>query len=126
MIIYEKEKKLNINFENSTEKQPDIVLEKKDGKTEIIVNGNNNTLPKTTSEDVGKAVVVDEDGGYTLGLSGGGSISSVNGKTGSVVLDAEDVGAIESPESPVSGQFLVYDGDKWTAQTVETWQGGSY
>ena len=31
-----------------------------------------------------------------LGASGGGSVSSVNGQTGAVVLDAEDVGAAPS------------------------------
>ena len=53
-------------------------------------------------------------------------VQSVNGQTGAVVLDADDVGAIEAPSSPTSGQFLVYDGSAWTAMTLATWQGGSY
>lgn len=39
---------------------------------------------------------------------------------------AEDVGAIAAPASASAGQFLVYDGSAWTAQTLATWQGGSY
>jgi hypothetical protein len=38
----------------------------------------------------------------------------------------EDVGAIAAPASPSAGQFLVYNGTAWVAQTLTTWQGGSY
>lgn len=31
MIIYEKENKLNINFDNSAEAEPDVVISKEDG-----------------------------------------------------------------------------------------------
>ena len=55
-----------------------------------------------------------------------GSVDSVNGQTGTVVLDADDVGAIAAPSSPTSGQFLVYNGSAWVAQTLATWQGGNY
>lgn len=133
---------------------------------------------------------------------GGGAVSSVNGKTGAVVLDAEDVGAkpasytapvdsvngqtgavaldasdvgayekpaggipktdlatdvqtslgkadtalqtvpatyrtaaaqdtidsgkIDKPSNPATGAFLVWDGSAWTAQTLTTYNGGSY
>lgn len=53
-------------------------------------------------------------------------VQSVNGQTGAVTLDADDVGAIAAPSSPTSGQFLVYNGTAWVAQTLATWQGGSY
>ena len=33
---------------------------------------------------------------------------------------------ITSPTSPTSGAFLVWDGTAWVAQTLATWQGGSY
>lgn len=60
----------------------------------------------------------------------GGAVTSVNGQTGAVVLTipstAADVGAIAAPSSPTSGQFLVYDGTAWVAQTLSTWAGGSY
>lgn len=39
---------------------------------------------------------------------------------------AADVGAIAAPSSPSSGQFLVYNGSAWVAQSLSTWQGGSY
>lgn len=39
---------------------------------------------------------------------------------------ADDVGAIAAPSSPATGAFLVWDGSAWTAQTLSTWQGGSY
>ena len=78
-------------------------------------------------------------------------VSSVNGKTGAVNLTSGDiaydetatyqagtVGAelsnqsrhlndkITSPTSPASGAFLVWNGTAWVAQTLATWQGGSY
>jgi hypothetical protein len=93
---------------------------------------------------------IDEHGG-----GGGGAVSSVNGKTGAVVLTASDVGAgtyskpsggipatdltstaqtslgkadtaIQSPSSPATGAFLVWNGTAWVAQTLATWEGGSY
>ena len=33
---------------------------------------------------------------------------------------------ITSPTSPASGAFLVWNGTAWVAQTLATWQGGSY
>lgn len=53
-------------------------------------------------------------------------VQSVNGSTGAVVLDADDVGAIAAPSSATSGQFLVYDGTAWVAQTVPSAQGVSF
>lgn len=34
--------------------------------------------------------------------------------------------AIPAPSSASAGQFLVYNGSAWVAQTLATWQGGSY
>lgn len=39
---------------------------------------------------------------------------------------AQEVGAIASPSSPATGAFLVWNGSAWAAQTLSTWQGGSY
>jgi hypothetical protein len=39
---------------------------------------------------------------------------------------AGDVGAIALPSSPSNGDFLVYNGSSWVAQSLSTWQGGSY
>lgn len=41
-------------------------------------------------------------------------------------LTANDVGAIAKPSSASSGQFLVFNGTEWVAQTLQSWQGGSY
>ena len=35
-------------------------------------------------------------------------------------------GAIASPSSPSVGDFLVYTSNGWAAQSLSTWQGGSY
>lgn len=59
-------------------------------------------------------------------VTGGGAVDSVNGQTGTVVIDAEDVGAIAAPSSPTTGSFLVWNGSAWVAQTLSTWQGGNY
>lgn len=57
-------------------------------------------------------------------------VTSVNGNTGAVVLSipstAADVGAIAAPSSPATGAFLTFNGTAWVAQTLSTWQGGSY
>lgn len=40
---------------------------------------------------------------------------------------ASDLAAkITAPSSPATGAFLVYNGSAWVAQTLSTWQGGSY
>lgn len=39
---------------------------------------------------------------------------------------AAEVGAIAAPSSPATGAFLVWNGSAWVAQTLSTWQGGSY
>ena len=39
MIIYEKENKLNINFDNSTEAEPDVVISKENGQVNIEAGG---------------------------------------------------------------------------------------
>ena len=47
-------------------------------------------------------------------------VASVNGRTGAVT------GLIDAPSSPATGAFLVWNGSTWVAQTLSTWQGGSY
>lgn len=57
-------------------------------------------------------------------------VQSVNGQTGAVSLSipssAADVGAIPAPSSASAGDFLVYNGSAWVAQSLSTWQGGNY
>lgn len=68
MLIYEKNNKLNINFDpsKSIEGTPDIQIgenEIKLGDAEIT---SENVLPTPTNEDVGKVPTVQEDGMYSL------------------------------------------------------------
>ena len=39
MLVYEKNNKLNINFDNEVSEQPDLQINKEDGKTSITVDG---------------------------------------------------------------------------------------
>ena len=41
-------------------------------------------------------------------------------------LNALSADVIHSPASPSSGDFLVYNGSAWVAQSLSTWQGGNY
>lgn len=61
--------------------------------------------------------VLTYDGSTWVAQNPSGAVSSVNGYTGAVVLDAEAVGAIEEPSGATSGQVLTYDGSDWVAQT---------
>ena len=53
------------------------------------------------------------------------SSTSENPVQNNVIKAALD-GKIAAPADPVSGQFLVYNGTAWVAQTLTAWQGGSY
>lgn len=69
--------------------------------------------PKGDTGDNGKsAYEYAQDGGYT------GTEAQFAAK-----LAANDIPA---PSSPASGAFLVWNGSAWVAQTLATWQGGSY
>jgi hypothetical protein len=107
----------------------------------------------TTGEILKKKSDDDFDFEWADESVGGGSVDSVNGKTGTVVLTASDVGAyvkpsggipstdmtsavqtalakavaaIPGPSNPTTGAFLVWDGNDWVAQTLSVWQGGNY
>ena len=51
---------------------------------------------------------------------------SINSVTLSGNKTAADLGMIAAPSSPATGAFLVWNGSAWTAQTLSTWNGGSY
>lgn len=56
MLIYEKDNKLNISFENKTE-NPDVVLGKEDGKTQILVDGQkDSSLPDMSETEAGSVL----------------------------------------------------------------------
>lgn len=71
---------------------------------------------------------------YTRIVAGTNMTSSYSSSAGTLTLnfdgtipsDAEDVGAIAAPSSANSGDFLVYNGTAWVAQSMSTWQGGNY
>lgn len=66
---------------------------------------------------VGGVVLVDPVTGlpYKAEGGGGGAVDSVNGKTGAVVLDAEDVGAVPSAEGDAYRAYITNsDGDNDT------------
>lgn len=75
MLIYEKNNKLNINFDNEISENPDVQIGKDGDKTEVLINGSSNpAIPvPVLPEDVGKTIVVNEDGSYALAEAGGGS-----------------------------------------------------
>lgn len=59
---------------------------------------NNFSLSTRLSPDAGNALALRANGLYstdTTGVGGGGAVDSVNGQTGVVVLDAQDVGALD-------------------------------
>lgn len=71
-------------------------------------------------------------GGIPAGGSGGSitvddalSATSENPVQNKVIKIALD-DKISLPSNPASGQFLVYNGTAWVAQTLTEWQGGSY
>ena len=70
MIVYEKNNKLNINFENELD-NPDIEIGKgeiKLGESEITANS---VLPVPEEGDAGKVPTVQDDGSYALADAGG-------------------------------------------------------
>lgn len=96
MLIYEKDNKLNINFENSTEQQPDISIGKEDGKTEIMVDGQkDSSLPDISQAEAGyvlKLVSIPEERAVS-------EIKNVSGQSGTVLFagfptDESTLGAI--------------------------------
>lgn len=57
--------------------------------------------------------IIDSGGG-----TGGGAVDSVNGQTGDVVLNANDVSAIPNPTQKTEGQYLKWNGSAWVASTM--------
>lgn len=82
--------------------------------------------------DLASGVIPSVPSAYTstpspLGTAAAGSSSAyAKGDHVHAMPTAADVGAIAAPSSPASGAFLVWNGSAWVAQTLSTWQGGSY
>lgn len=83
------------------------------------------TIPTKTSDLTNDSGFVDASAAASAA-----PVQSVNGQTGTVSLSipssAADVGAIPAPSSASAGDFLVYNGSAWVAQSLSTWQGGNY
>lgn len=97
MIVYEKNNKLNINFENSATKSPNISIGEEDNKTKILLDGKplddssltpeslldtvenmteenisqlrEDILPEASISDAGKSLMINENGKYYLSNS---------------------------------------------------------
>lgn len=52
-------------------------------------------------------------------------VSSVNSKTGAVVLSASDVGAMGAVAGTTAGQVLTWSGSAWVAQALPLYNGGN-
>lgn len=50
-------------------------------------------------------------------ISGGGAVDSVNGQTGVVILELNDIDDVNAP-SPTVGQVLQWNGTEWVAATI--------
>jgi hypothetical protein len=83
MLIYEKNNKLNISFDNDIKENPDLQIGKSGDKTEILVDGNSNSgLPEyddTMAGYVLKLVNVPEERVVS-------EIKNVSGKSGDVLF----------------------------------------
>jgi hypothetical protein len=63
MIVYEKNNKLNINFDNEVNENPDLQISKEDGKTQILVDGQESGgVPVVEAGDAGKVLSVSSSG----------------------------------------------------------------
>jgi len=85
---------------------------------------NKPTIPTKTSD-------LANDSGFVnaAGAAAAAPVTSVNGLTGAVTLDAEDVGAMPEPfGTPQHDDIIAYDGvhNRWAVTSLSVWTGGSY
>lgn len=94
-----------------------------DGKTGTV-----SILP--SGGTTGQVLAKSANGDYLVhwinqsGGGGGGSVDSVNGQTGTVVLGAADVGAMAAVTGTTAGQVLTWTGSAWAAQALPVYSGG--
>jgi hypothetical protein len=67
MLIYEKNNKLNISFDNKVSENPDLQISKEDGKTQVLIDGQ-----PGGGGDVSQLPVVDisDDGKFLCVING--------------------------------------------------------
>lgn len=84
--------------------------------------------PKPTASDLG--ITVPSASSATpqaLGTAAAGSSSDYSRADHVHAMPtAANVGAIALPSNPSTNDFLVFNGSAWVAQSLSTWQGGSY
>lgn len=83
MLIYEKDNKLNISFENNME-DTDIEIGKDEVKIGEATISENNVLPVPEEGDAGKVPTVQEDGSYALANAGGGGAFIIHNNNGTL------------------------------------------
>ena len=83
MLIYEKDNKLNISFENNMD-ETDIVVGKDEVKIGEATISDSNVLPVPEEGDIGKVPVVQEDGSYALANADGGGVLIVYENNGTL------------------------------------------
>ena len=99
------------------------------GKADTAYQKPSGGIPGT---DLASGVIPSVPTAYTSNPAGlgtaspGSSTSWARGDHVHAMPTAANVGAIAAPSSPATGAFLVYNGSAWVAQTLSTWQGGSY
>ena len=73
---------------------------------EVFTTSQNGTVPKPSAQDVTDGKYLKANGTWdTPSGGGGGAVTSVNGQTGAVVLDADDVGALPDDTPLFSGSY---------------------
>jgi len=84
--------------------------------------------PVGTYTDNAKAAIKDMIGATAGGIKFDNSETYQSGSMGAELQEQNHHlnDKITSPTSPASGAFLVWDGTAWVAQTLATWQGGSF
>ena len=96
---------------------------------EVFTTSQNGTVPKPSAQDVTDGKYLKADGTWdTPSGGGGGAVTSVNGQTGAVVLDADDVGALpDSTTIPTALSDLSDDSTHRVVTDTEksTWNGKS-
>lgn len=122
---------------------PSASVSKSGNTATITVTDKNGTTTATVTDGakgetgdsgvaIGPTEPTDPDVNVWVDTSGGadegGTVTSVNGETGDVELDASDVGAVASNQgSANAGKFLIIGSDGTvTPITMSAWQGGNY
>ena len=107
---------------NATTNTPDLTSSEK-GDFYIVSTGG--TLAGVTL-NVGDHIVFNQDASSPITsamfdvIDNTDAVSSVNGQTGPVVLDLQDINDVDATLTPTDGVFLVGDGSEWIGESGAT------